>query len=226
MPNYSHQQKFLNDDQQPFTYSAIQGMRKNNKFVNPTILFRGIVEEAKNRRNFPNAEALFKELEGYMKEKEKIRRDYVHDSRDVHAFQRSITTIIRYVPTPEQALKYTTYFFEFIKRPIRDAATELIVFTNVIFAHVTYGTHEAMEGALFILELALSLGVYNIDKKLYNTSHPNNNGSTFRDSLSVFETVSKKVLIYFKLKYSEDRMRLVPGTTDSTCTRPLRQFSH
>ncbi|KAI9485916.1 MAG: hypothetical protein EXX96DRAFT_547014 [Benjaminiella poitrasii] len=220
--NPSRQHYGSNNNYHAINYDAIEEMKRNNKFISPHFLYRGIVEEAKIRRNFPNAESLFKDLEDFLNEKEKLHPNYVHSPRDVQTLQKSVATLVRYAPTPEQSLQYATYFFQSIQRPIRNAATELIVFTNLIYSYSIRGTQKSMEDALSILELVLSQGVFKIDRNLYNSTFASQQGSasTFRDSLTVFETVSKKVLAWFKLDFSEDRMSLVPANTSS------RHFSH
>ncbi|CEP16891.1 hypothetical protein [Parasitella parasitica] len=192
----------------PPSRELVESKKRKNEFVSLPLLSRAVTQEAKFSKNFANAEWLFNEimLDYQACEKNENGRHFTH--ADEKSFATSMTTMVRYASTPAKAMYYATMFFKVYNERIRTPSREVIILTNLIFAHTNHPTQENMEVALNVLKLALQIGVYTIDPCCYQDQRDDNHN--FADPVEVFTSISKKVLNYFKMTLSFDKTELVP----------------
>lgn len=203
-PNYSHDNA---------SYRAIQDRKKAGDILTAAFISRALVQEAKTFKNFQNAEELYTEMETVLMQKRLFDENYVYNSAEVGSYQRAISTLVRYAPTPEKALEYASIFFKDKDEPFRTASKELVVLTNLIYVYKSKNSEEYMRMALELTKLALAIGVYKIDAKHYEDPYSRHNG--FNNTASVFEAVTQRVLYYFKMELNTDKTDLVPRGSQS-----------
>lgn len=189
----------------PPTKKLIESKKKRNEPVSLPLLYAALIQEAKFDGNFTNAEWLFNDIIIDYKSRECQSRYFTEN--DGKLFAKSTSTMVRYASTPAKAMYYATLFFREYNERIRSPSRELVIFTNLIFAHTNQQSQENMAIALNITKLALQIGVYKMDSSCFreNTDNP-----YFADPVEVFTTVTKKVLQYFRLTLSPDKTELVP----------------
>lgn len=186
-----------------FNYNRIQEIKRNNGRPNMVMYSKAVMEELKSH-NFENAEELFLEMNG---NRHTIREGSPFYHKHVHAYQRAITSIVRYAPTPSKAEEYAELYFRDIFEPLRNPGTEMIVLTNLVYVYGTEGSATSMAKGLDVIKLTIKIGAFEIDPLNYESAL---RGTNFNDPLEVFQTVSKKVLRYYNLAFSEDKKKLVP----------------
>jgi hypothetical protein len=192
----------------PPSYHICQDKKKAGETLTVAFISRCLVHEAKILRNFRNAEELYQDMEAILTEK-KFDKNYMYNIADIGGYQRAIATMVRYAPSPEKALAYANLFFKEKDEPFRTPSKELVILTNLIFVYKRKGTYEYMKAALELTKLALSIGIYKIDSKFYED--PYSKSLSFDNSLSVFEDVCSKVIMYFNMEFNSDKTDLVPA---------------
>ncbi|KAI8643593.1 hypothetical protein BD408DRAFT_414543 [Parasitella parasitica] len=186
----------------------VESKKKNNELVSLSLLCKAVTQEAKHNKNYANAEWLFNDIILEYCAREKKENGKYFNVTDERFFATSITTMVRYASTPAKAMNYATMFFKMYNARIRTPSREIIILTNLIFAHTNHPSQENMEIALSLLKLALQIGVYTVDLSCYPDHREDN--QHFADPVEVFTTVTKKVLQYFKLALSSDKTVLIP----------------
>jgi hypothetical protein len=190
----------------PPTKELIELKKKRNETVYLPLLCSALTQEAKFNKNFTNAEWLFNEIMIDYKLRECQERYFTEN--DEKLFAKSISTMVRYASTPAKAMHYATLFFKEYNERIRSPSRELVIFTNLIFAHTNQQSQENMAMALNITKLVLQIGVYKIDSSCFQD---NTDNKFFADPVEVFTTVTKRVLQHFRLTLSSDKTELVPS---------------
>ncbi|KAF1806777.1 hypothetical protein FB192DRAFT_1352342 [Mucor lusitanicus] len=185
----------------------VEQKKNSHEHVPLPLLFKAITEEAKYNKNFANAEWLYEEVMADYHSREHKER-YFTDADD-RLFAMIVGTMVRYASTPERAMHYATLFYKNFDERIRTPSRELVIFTNLIFAHTNQPTPDNMKIALEVYKIALQVGVYKHDPAIYMDSSV---GHSFSNPIEVFTTVSKKVLLYYNLFLSPDKTELVPSS--------------
>jgi hypothetical protein len=165
-----------------------------------------IVNESKVDRNYANAEAVFELFLKHLNYAVPLRpqKQYLED--EVNVFQKSIATMIRYAPSPQKALDYSSYMLS-QPPPLRTEFVETTCLINLIFVYRVAGSPDAMDKALELIRVGLDRKVYNL--KAHRKYE--------RDNVAeVFFEVSGKVVAYHHLQFSADKKTLEP------CPRPRR----
>lgn len=193
------------------TKELVELKKKRNELILLPLLFSALTQEAKFNRNFTNAEWLFNEIMADYKSCECQDRHFAEN--DEKLFAKSVSTMVRYASTPAKAMHYATLFFREYNERIRLPSRELIIFTNLIFAHTSQPNQENMAMALNITKLVLQIGVYKIDASCFQDNIDN---QYFANPVEVFTTVTKRVLQHFRLTLSSDKTELVPSVRYSS----------
>ncbi|KAL9543386.1 hypothetical protein MBANPS3_008139 [Mucor bainieri] len=196
----------------PPSRRLVELKKSQNEHVPLPLLFKAITQEAKHNRNFANAEWIYKEVMADYRSRQ-LKERYFTDGDD-KLFAMVAGTMVRYAPTPKRAMHYATLFYRDFNERIRTPSRELIVLTNLIFAHTNQPSPDNMRLALDVYKIALQLGVYKHEPAFYLDSSV---GTNFSNPIEVFTTVSQRVLQYFNLTLSPDKTELVPS--------PPRMFS-
>lgn len=180
--------------------------KKNNEYVPLPLLFKAITEEAKHRRNFANAEWLYEEVMADYHSRKQTERLFTES--DARLYAMIAGTMVRYASTSRKAMHYATSFYRDFNGRTRTLSREVIVLTNLIYAHTNQPSPENMQIALEVYKTALQLGVYKHDPAIYLDSSV---GLNFSNPIEVFTTVSQKVLQYHNVSLSPDKTELVPS---------------
>ncbi|GAA5796292.1 hypothetical protein HPULCUR_001662 [Helicostylum pulchrum] len=168
-----------------------------NQPLQPTTVSKAVSYELREKNNFANAEILF----GYLIEilDEKKSSNVMYNEFDITAFQRAVSTLVRYAPSPNDSRYYFNLALAEFDKPLRTSTLELTILNNLVFVHSQH--NDTMEDALNIIKTALEIGVFRFKVTEYYRHQP----SRFNDPLSVFETLSKKVLKYHGLEFNQDK---------------------
>lgn len=185
----------------------VEMKKSNNEYVPLPLLFKAITQEAKHNRNFANAEWLYEEvMADYQSRLQGVR---LFTESDEKLYAMIAGTMVRYASTPRKAMHYATLFYRDFNGRIRTLSREVIILTNLIYAHTNHPTPENMQIALEVYKTALELGVYKHDPAVYLDHSV---GQHFSNPIEVFTTVSQRVLKYHNLLLSPDKTELVPST--------------
>ncbi|KAK4520763.1 uncharacterized protein ATC70_006643 [Mucor velutinosus] len=185
----------------------VEQKKSNHEHVPLSLLFKAITQEAKHNRNFANAEWLYEEVMVDYHSRE--QKEGCFTKSDDRLFAMIAGTMVRYASTPGRAMHYATLFYKDFNERIRTPSREVIILTNLIFAHTNHPTPENMQIGLEVYKVALQLGVYRHDPAIFLDHSV---GQSFSNPIEVFTTVSKKVLQYHDLYLSPDKTELVPST--------------
>lgn len=195
------------------TYESIQEERKTAlRPLPPSLVSKAIGKESKSGA-YELAEELFQYLLQIFKYKTVNKPNYYYSELDVIAIQRSISSLVRYAPTPERARYYFNYALGQLEEPVLSLTFEITILNNLLYVHTLSTDEDQMKEALEILKASLEVGVFQSE---IPASFAQQN-TRFNDPLEVFETLSRKVLRYFKLEFNEEKTALRPAQ---------RLFSH
>ncbi|GAA5812538.1 hypothetical protein MFLAVUS_005994 [Mucor flavus] len=180
-----------------YDFESIEVKKRHNQPLQPTAVSKAVSYELREKKNFANAEILF----GYLIEilNEKKKSNVTYNELDITAFQRAVSTLVRYAPSPKDSRYYFNLTLAEFDRPLRTATLELTILNNLVFVHSQH--NDTMEDALNIIKSALKIGIFRFKVKEYYRHQP----SRFNDPLSVFETLSRKVLKHYGLEFNQDK---------------------
>lgn len=180
-----------------YDFESIDSKKRHNQPLHPTVVSKAVSYELKDKKNFANAEILF----GYLVEilNEKKKSNVTYNELDITAFQRAVSTLVRYAPSPKDSRYYFNLTLAEFDSPLRTSTLELTILNNLIFVHSQH--NDTMKDALNIIKSALKIGVFRFKVTEYYRHQP----SRFNDPLSVFETLSTKVLKNYGLEFNQDK---------------------
>ncbi|KAI8364958.1 hypothetical protein BD560DRAFT_425398 [Blakeslea trispora] len=188
-----------------FTFEQIKERKERGISVFIPAIKSALIQEAKYNHNFTKAEILY----GYLKESVMNRTDPDRHRGDITCLRRAIGAMTRYAPTPEKSLFYGHQFFAEFSSPFRTPASEMVILTNVLFVCTSHPTDETMRYAVEIIRLAIDIGVFRVDSKIFDD--PLAERDNFRNPLEVFETVCQRPLQHQRLMFNADKSDLVPA---------------
>ncbi|KAI9317495.1 hypothetical protein BX666DRAFT_1877401 [Dichotomocladium elegans] len=118
---------------------------------------------------------------------------------EIMTFQKCMSTLIRYSPNTEFALKYVCFMLSHFDAPLRTRHLEHSALINIIYVLHTF---KAYNEALDFIRIGLERGI------LFDL--PNANRGRFDQSADIFRSVCYPVLVYHKLRFSDDNLSLEP----------------
>ncbi|KAI8996995.1 hypothetical protein BDB01DRAFT_769436 [Pilobolus umbonatus] len=183
-------------------YILIKRLRDKGKPVDVRLLRTAIIQEAKHEGAFARAEELFEDMVEILNRQKSGNIPYT--ASDVEAFHYSMATMTRYAPTAQKSMDYGYYLLKECEPPLRTKNLHLMVLTNLVYKFgENVRDNENMKIALSLIKEAFSLKIFQEDPSTFTSLSKG-------CPLIVFENVSKKVLLHFGLKLSNDKSSLVP----------------
>jgi hypothetical protein len=185
-------------------YDFVIANIENTNKVHIKTISMAIVREAKILDNYGNAEKLFEIMQIKLKERQE---NGLIGHHDVGAFQKAITTMVRYSDGLKNAYKYFLIALEDYKPPLRDQTLEVMLITNLINYLCRLGGKKNRNRALTLAEGAVKMGAYHCN---YPPPPSQNQIEDFSDPFSHFEEAMVRILDKFDLEVNADKTEIVP----------------
>lgn len=186
-------------------FEHVEERKNNNQPLHPSFISKAIATEVKVKGNFKNGEILFGYLTNVLNERKGTCHNYQFNQMEVVSFQRAVGTMVRYAPTAEKARYMFNLTLKEFGPPLRTSALELTLLNNLVYVHTQF---KQMKEALGLIEVALEIGIFQF--KVQDDDFIHNH--KFSNPQEVFETLSNKVLRYFRLEFNQDKTELRPIT--------------
>lgn len=122
----------------------------------------------------------------------------------IESFQKSISSLVRYAPTIQQALDYACFCLYKVPEPLRDEWLEIAQTINLIYLYRKLGGQTGRRKALELIKTGAEYG-YALPSE---TPGPNYR-RTFQEPYIVFISVAEQVLRQFQLGFSADMKSIV-----------------
>lgn len=183
-----------------FELQQILERKSNNLPSHPAFVSKVLAREVK-LGNYKTGEVLFEYLTAVLKEKKNFKQEYIYNEMEAASFQRSAATMVRYAPTTEKARYMFNLTFSKFDPPFRTVALEITLLNNLLYVHTQANE---MKNALSLIEVALEIRVFQMELSEIDFG-PN---LKFSNPLEVFETLSSKVLRYYRMEFNEDKTEI------------------
>ncbi|KAI9498850.1 hypothetical protein BDB00DRAFT_796930 [Zychaea mexicana] len=199
--------------------SAEAILRQAPEAINPREFIRELLDAIKLDKDFYGGKKLYSHyLKGVLKTKDPSNQyPDLHDpnkpayqrarhlsDEEIRIFQKATSSLVRYAPNPDVALRFAEFFLVQVAPPLRNEQTELIILVSIMYCytHARHNKCEYLRKGLDWVRIGLERGL-----ALRRTKVPLRSG--FERTSQMFASTAEPILSYHRLTPSADGREMI-----------------